>query len=120
MKSIVENVVREKIELEKYINNKIVLSGRDKGEEVRKKIGISSYDSDKNYYVIIIPNTVRTWNPSHFLGMFSESIKKLGLDNFMKKYEFISDTKDKNLKSTIKKDLKEGIEWALDETDILP
>lgn len=110
----------KKIFLKDYINNEIVLSGRDKGEKIRNKIKIDLYDADSNVYQIVVPNFVRTWNPSHFLGIFSRSIKKLGLDQFEEKYKFISDTQDEKLKKTIEDDLKEGVEWALDESEILP
>lgn len=110
----------KEIFLEKYINGEIVLSGRDKGEKIRQKLNLSLLDTDEYEYQIVVPNSVRTWNPSHFLGIFSESIKELGIDKFEKKYSFVSDMPDKNLKKAIINDLKEGIEWALDESEILP
>lgn len=110
----------KEIFLKNYINDEIVLSGRDKGEKIRSNIKIDLLDDDNEMYQIVIPDSVRTWNPSHFLGIFSKSIKKLGLECFEEKYKFISDTPDKKLKKTIEDDLKEGVEWALDESEILP
>lgn len=108
---------RIEINLKKFIGDFLVLSGRPNGELVRKQLNISQKDFDGNKYSIVIPNTVRTINPSYFLGLFSESIKFLKLEKFKEKYEFIS--KNGELNEGIKLDIQEGIEWALDESKLL-
>lgn len=110
----------KKIQLSDVINTNIyVLSGRPNGEEARKKLSIEAKDLDKEIYEIIIPYKIRTFNPSYFLGLFSLSIKKIGIVKFRKKYLFVSDIENKNLKKGIITDLEEGIEWALEDSDVL-
>ena len=111
--------IREDINLKKIIGDLLVLSGRSNGEIVRKKLNISQKDADEKKYNIVIPCEVRTINPSYFIGIFSESIKNLKLEKFKKKYNFISSNDDGKLKNGIEEDIKEGIEWALDESKLL-
>lgn len=94
-----------------------VLSGRLQGEKGREKLKIFEKDKDEYMYVVEIPDRIRTFNPSYFLGLFCESIKEIGLDEFLKKYKFESTSG--NLKTGIEEDIEEGIEWALEELGIL-
>ena len=75
-------------------------------------------DLDNNQYEIVISNITRTINPSYFLGLFSYSIKNLGLLEFKRKYNFIMENK-KDLSEGLKEDIDEGIEWALDDSEVL-
>lgn len=111
---------KKTIDLNDFIlENIVVLSGRIQGENIRKKLKMEDKDNDECTYTVIIPQRIRTLNPSYFLGLFSISIHNLGLENFMEKYTFISDNDTGKLKKSIEKDIKEGIEWALDESEIL-
>lgn len=108
---------KEKINLKKFIGDFLVLSGRPNGEKIRKLLDIPQKDLDEKKYIIVVPDNIRTINPSYFLGLFSESIKFLKLEKFKEKYEFIS--KSGELNDGIKSDIEEGIEWALDESKLL-
>lgn len=111
---------RHVIDLNNMISKKIkVLSGRKQGENARTILGIESKDKDELSYNIIIPSEIRTLNPSYFLGLFSLSIDYLGLEKFKEKYNFTSDTETGDLRENIRKDIEEGIEWALDELEVL-
>ncbi|MEG9320445.1 hypothetical protein [Fusobacterium varium] len=107
-----------KVYLNKVSNGNIVLSGRPNGEKAREILKIAEKDiSDKNYN-IIIPNNIRTINPSYFLGLFSYSINNLGLKKFREKYNFIMESGEE-ISSDLNEDIEEGIEWALDDSVIL-
>lgn len=95
-----------------------VLSGRLQGEGARETLKIEEKDFLGFEYNVIIPKKIRTFNPSYFLGLFCLSIGNMGIEKFRKKYVFISENNEK-IKQTIENDIEEGIEWALDELDIL-
>ncbi|MGL5049216.1 MAG: hypothetical protein ACRC6E_01120 [Fusobacteriaceae bacterium] len=110
--------MRKKILIENVIESDIkVLSGRIQGEKAREKLKIMDKDSDEFSYDVEIPDRIRTFNPSYFLGIFCESIKEIGLDLFLKKYSFISTSGQ--LKKGIEDDIEEGIEWVLEELGVL-
>ena len=101
-----------------YLNTVVSLSGRIDGQNERKKLKLDEKDLDNNQYEIVISNITRTINPSYFLGLFSYSIKNLGLLEFKRKYNFIMENK-KDLSEGLKEDIYEGIEWALDDSEVL-
>ena len=108
----------ENIKIENIIDSKvIVLSGRLQGEKARSKLKIENKDVDGKKYTVVIPNRIRTFNPSYFLGLFSLSVEKIGIEEFRMKYQFKSD--EGELKETIKNDIEEGIEWALEDLEML-
>ena len=94
-----------KIDLKDYIESKKVLAGRTNGEDIRKKINLEKIE-------IIIPNDVFSFNSSYFLGMFGESVKKLGKEKFEEKYQF--NTKNESIRMNI----KDGIDEALNNVDV--
>lgn len=108
------------------INNVIsqtttVLSGRPEGEKARANLKLDEIESNDNQYDVLIPERIRTFNVSYFLGLFSISIKILGESKFREKYKFYLENNGQklDLSETIHEDIEEGIEWALDETEIL-
>lgn len=108
----------KKIELKEIINPRsVTLSGRTNGENAREHFNLEVKDTDAEIYKIIIPNQIRTFNISYFLGMFSLSIDKLREERFREKYIF--ECENENLSKGIKSDIDEGIEWALEKGDIL-
>lgn len=110
--------MKEKILIQLVIGPDIkILSGRMQGELARHKLKIDAKDNDNLKYEVVIPERIRTFNPSYFLGMFCVSIKDLGIDAFLEKYEFISEKGE--LKKGIKEDIEEGIEWASEGLEVL-
>jgi hypothetical protein len=77
------------INLEKYRSGKSrVFSGRDRGEAARRDADLDRLDRSHEKVRIIVPHDVRSVNSSFFLGMFEDSIKQLGEEEFMRKYSF--------------------------------
>jgi hypothetical protein len=79
-----------RIELAKYTDRDAgVLAGRGRGEAVRKAEKLSEIDSDAAARVeVVIPEHVFSVNSSFFLGMFTLSIRRLGPDEFRRRYLF--------------------------------
>ena len=101
-----------KIDLKNYIDSKKVLAGRTNGENIRKKITLEKIEKENEKIEIIIPNDVFSFNSSYFLGMFGESVKKLGKEKFEEKYQFNTNNE------SIKMNIKDGIDEALNNVDV--
>lgn len=80
-------------------------SGRREGREVRKKHSLDEKDKDDNSYIVSMPQDTTSFNPSFFLGLFFQSIKNLGMDNFQKKYIFSYDNLYDSLRDVIRKNI---------------
>jgi|SRR6185312_3785675 len=65
-----------------------VFSGRPRGEEVRRQLGLSALDAVQEHAVIRIPDDVYTFNMSFFLGLCAESIVRYGVSEFKNHYRF--------------------------------
>lgn len=85
-----------------------MFSGREFGLQVRKELELNNKDKDKDNYIIQIPDDIMAINSSFFGGLFSESVLCLGEEDFLKKYVFQNE-KNKALKNTLQKDIREGI-----------
>ena len=72
-------------------SNKRILSGRDTGEAARKRYKLDVLDADDETIIVKIPDKIWTLSASFFLGCFGNSVRKLGEDNFRKKYIFDCD-----------------------------
>ena len=101
-----------KIDLKNYIDSKKVLAGRTNGENIRQKINLEKKEKENEKIEIIIPNDVFSFNSSYFLGMFGESVKKLGKEKFEEKYQFNTNNE------SIKMNIKDGIDEALNNVDV--
>ena len=89
-----------------------VLSGRPKGADLRKTLDLSRTDLDPEPVEVVVPRDILSLNSSFFLGLFGESIRRLGLDGFASKYIF-------NCAPAIKEDVMDGERQALEESNPL-
>lgn len=71
--------------------NSEVISGRDCGEEFRRRFQLDSLDVSTDEAVVSIPSAVVSINTSFFLGLFGPSVRRLGPEGFMSKYKFHCD-----------------------------
>ena len=90
-------------------------SGRKEGREVRRAHQVDMLDDDKRMYIVKMPNNTSSFNPSFFLGLFFPSIKKLGMEEFKKKYEFCYDNLYDVLKPIIRNNITECFRRANNE-----
>ena len=78
-----------KIQIRDYIGKDIkVLRDRPKGKQVREQTKLDAKDIDSEKYEIVFDDDFISINSSFFLGMFEESIQKLGEEKFREKYSF--------------------------------
>ena len=82
-------------------------TGRPEGKAVRAELKLDICDSSENNYNVVLPSDTTSFNPSFFLGLFFDSIKKLGWDKFSRKYVFDLSNMAAELKTVIKEDLDE-------------
>lgn len=90
------------------------MSGRDKGEEVRKLLELDTKDRDTVRVTIRVPPKVLSLNSSFFLGLFGASVKDLGIARFDAKYHFECSS------PLILEDVDRGKREALIESNPLP
>lgn len=64
------------------------LSGHERGLAARKAFDFDAFDGGNDIVEIIVPEELNAISPSFFQGMFSKSVKTLGLDQFKKRYRF--------------------------------
>lgn len=104
-----------KIELLKYRgNNSSLFTGRPQGEDARIELKLDEIDKSKDLIVFVIPKNTTSFNPSFYLGLLFKSIKKLGIEEFEKKYSFEITEKDNlDIISVLKDNLDDGKRNAL-------
>lgn len=65
-----------------------VYAGRDRGREVRAAAGLADADDRGESVLVKIPMDLFSLTTSFFLGMFAESVRKLGEGLFLERYKF--------------------------------
>ena len=83
-----------------------VFVGREAGYACREFFKLDELDKVGTEITVTIPEEVYSVNSSFFLGMFGDSIRGLGKDQFRSRYHFVG--KD------ISRTLSSGIRHALD------
>jgi hypothetical protein len=101
------------IDLTKFTGvDEIILSGRPKGEELRRKLGLDAADDRAELINIIIPQRIISLNSSFFLGLFAKSVDKLGESGFLAKYVF-------DCKPILVRDIDAGVHQAVNTSNPL-
>src|SRR6185437_6247461 len=90
--------------------NSGLLSGRDSGVAARQHFGVGKLDRSPGGVDVIIPDEVFSMNTSFFLGLFGDSVRFLGPEQFRTKYRFVGDQEihGPTIERGIKKALKES------------
>ena len=74
------------------IDGKIILSGKNKGFEMREKLELDKLETIYDNIVINIDSTILSFNASYFLALFKNSKNKLKTkQEFLNKYKFEAD-----------------------------
>jgi len=68
-----------------------VFTGRDRGKFVRENSKIDEIEAKYDAVNIVIPDNVYSINPSFFEEFLVNVVKKLGKDEFLKKFNFSSE-----------------------------
>lgn len=91
-------------------------SGRPEGKAVRKALQLDSLENNDEVVSIVIPNDTTSFNPSFFLGLLFDSVKKCGsIDSFKKKYVFDLSAFSPELRSFIEADLDDSYQRCENE-----
>ena len=67
-----------------------VFTGRARGLSDRARLKLDDIDKKDETVRVLIPSDVYTVTSSYFLGLFGESIRALGRDDFIRRYSFDS------------------------------
>lgn len=103
----------DRIDISIYKNRKYkVLSGVDRGAEVRAEIGLNLMDSQENQVLFVIPPDVYSLNCSFFSGLFHQSLRQLGEKKFRELYQF-------ECTDIIRKNIEDGIFYVLNTKNLL-
>jgi hypothetical protein len=110
-----KNRLVTEIDLGKYKNPKSTnFTGRPQGTSVRQSIGLDQLDKDNDKFIeIVIPNGTTSFNPSFYLGLLFDSYKKLGLDEFKKKYKITIASSNPDTRKVLEKNLEDGMRNAI-------
>lgn len=101
------------IDLTKNIPSTLkVLAGRENGKRMRISLGINEEDLKGDPVQVIVAKDMFSLTSSYFLGLFGNSVRKLGEEGFRKKYVF-------ECADTIRKNIEYGISDALKQSNVL-
>ena len=64
------------------------LAGKPRGESARKHFQLDRLDRTDEAVIVRAPDYLTNVSSSYFLGLFSPSIERLGVDGFLSKYRF--------------------------------
>lgn len=65
-----------------------LLVGEDRGKLVRSKVNLDKSDRTTEQFTVVFPDFVYSINSSFFRGLFENSLKFLGEENFKARYLF--------------------------------
>ena len=85
-----------------------VFTGRDRGERVRKDSKIDQLTDTAQHIVIVIPNDIRSINPSFLEEFLHNAVMKLGKQGFNDKFQIENHGRYK-----VEDDLNEAIDRIL-------
>jgi len=90
-------------------------TGRPQGEQAREKLKLDALDSDGSAREIHlrIPAGTTSFNPSFYLGLLFESIKRLGVDQFQQRYKLDVEDPNPELKRILQNNINDGLRNAL-------
>lgn len=89
-----------------------VLSGREAGKDLRRKLNLDSVDLSDEVVIVKVPDALYSINSSYFLGAFGVSVRALGEQQFRKRYTF-------QCSDIIRRNIEDGISRALKDSDVL-
>lgn len=94
------------IDLAKYRSGGTrVYAGRERGEKVRQSADLDSADRAEEIVEVQIPSEIFAVTSSFFLGMFTDSIERLGETGFREKYRFVG----KDISSVYESGIREAL-----------
>ncbi|TGE26920.1 DUF4325 domain-containing protein [Hymenobacter metallicola] len=92
----------------------LVYTGRDRGEEVRKKSRVDELAESADHVIVRIPEDTFSINPSFLEEFFRNIVKKMGASAFWQKFSF-----DNKGEYQVKDNLQLAIERILRKSSAL-
>lgn len=93
-----------------------LFTGRPEGRKVRQELNLDEMDKKNSEYNVYIPSGTTSINASFFLGLFFNSIERLGsVEAFKKKYLIDVSQVEEPLRPFIERNLKECFRKAENE-----
>lgn len=89
------------------ISQNTTFVGREEGQRVREELALNQKDYDEYRYEIIMPEGTTSPEPSFYLGLLFDSVKKLGWDKYAQKYRFNLDNLADSQRGVIRAGLDE-------------
>ncbi|MGJ8665345.1 MAG: hypothetical protein ACSHW7_03190 [Patiriisocius sp.] len=95
------------------VNNTSFL-GRIQGNDVRKKLNPETLIDNHDKIIVKVPIGTTSINPSFFLGLFFDTIKKLGnIEKFKEKFIFsFEEGENETIREIILNDINEALVYA--------
>lgn len=78
-----------------------VFAGRTRGANVRAKARLDELEADGDVIQVLVPEGTFSVNSSFFLGMFEQSIRRLGETEFRNRYKFMGADIDETIEDGI-------------------
>jgi hypothetical protein len=95
----------KRISLETYRDSgSKIFSGRPRGERVRQSATLAALEDNGFSFEIFVPEDLYSVTSSFFLGMFGDSIRKLGEEEFRRRYKFCG----KNISRVVEEGIREA------------
>lgn len=99
----------KQINLEKFRgNNSSLFTGRPQGESARLELKLDENDKKLNKIIFNIPKGTSSFNPSFYLGLLYDSIKKLGIDKYEEYYQFEISDLNADTRGVLQENLEDG------------
>lgn len=89
--------------------------GRKVGQMAREELSLNQKDYDEYRYEIIMPEDTASFEPSFYLGLLFDSVKKLGWDKFAQKCRYNLDNIADSKRGVIRTELDECEKQAKNE-----
>ncbi len=101
---------RRRIDLIKFRGkNSSLYTGRPQGEQTRDELNLDKTDSQKGIEIeFLIPKGTSSFNPSFYLGLLYKSLKKLGVSEFERKYSFVIEDENPEIRRVLNGNLEDG------------
>jgi len=85
-----------------------IYAGKKHGLEAREYYDLDYYDNMSYQIIFIVPEDTTSFNSSFFIGLFKDSIKKLGMINFENKYKIILAETNSTIRNKLNADIADG------------
>jgi len=88
-----------------------VFTRRENGEALRKQWHLDGRDTNDEIVIVQIPDTMYTISSSFFIGLFADSLRKMGRERFKEKYRFVGSSKTDTIQDVLNVHIQTTLRW---------